>query len=73
MGVTYDQAERAKEHAAEIFDRHASVVSIGITQAGDGFALRIGVEVPPSDPERLPAKVDGVPVQVNVVGTIQML
>jgi hypothetical protein len=73
MGVTYDQARRAKEHAAEIFDRYASVVSIGITQADDGFALRVGLEAPPSDPHRLPDKVDGVPVQVNVVGTIQLL
>lgn len=73
MGVTYTQAERAKEHAAQIFDRHASVVSIGVTQADDGFALRVGLETPPRDPSRLPDKVDGVPVQVNVVGTIQML
>ncbi len=72
MGVSYKEAEQAQDHAEAIFDKYASVVSIGVTQDADGFALRIGLENEPSDRNDLPTEVDGVPVEIDIVGTIRM-
>jgi hypothetical protein len=66
---TLDEARAAKAAAATLFGSLASVIGVGITRIGDGYGLKINLR---EDPKTiLPADVAGVPVQVEVVGTIQ--
>jgi hypothetical protein len=65
---TLDEARKAKSRALAIFAPLASVVGVGITRIGDGYGLKVNLEAKPPADTPLPDDVDGVPVQVEVVG-----
>jgi hypothetical protein len=48
----------------------ADVVGVGITRHGDGYAVKVNLRHPPAAGVDLPKDIDGVPVQVEVVGSI---
>ena len=66
---TLPQARAAKHKAMEMFRRTATVVGIGITRVEDGYGLKVNLERPPESP--LPTDVDGVPLRVEIVGSIR--
>jgi hypothetical protein len=66
-----ERARAAKERAKVLFARKASVVGIGITRVGDGFGVKVNLSEPPPPDAELPDTIDGVPVRVEVVGTIR--
>jgi hypothetical protein len=68
---TLEEARAAKARALEIFGRLATVVGVGITRVGAGYGVKINLREPPAAGEALPDRVDGVPVRVEVVGTIR--
>lgn len=68
--VSLDQARAAKAHAMATFSRLGEVVGVGITRIDDGYAIKINLKEPLSPGVPVPDTVDGVPVRVEVVGTI---
>jgi hypothetical protein len=66
-----ERARAAKEQARALFARKASVVGVGINRVGNGFGVKVNLSEPPPPDADLPATIDGVPVRVEVVGTIR--
>jgi hypothetical protein len=67
-----EQARVAKERAKVLFARKASVVGVGISRvAGGGFGVKVNLSEPLPPDADLPETIDGVPVRVEVVGTIR--
>ena len=67
---TLDQARSAKQRALSAFSQLADVVGVGITRHGDGYAVKVNLRHPPATGVDLPKDINGVPVQVEVVGSI---
>ena len=67
---TLDQARSAKQRALSAFSQLADVVGVGITRHGDGYAVKVNLRHPPATGVDLPKDIDGVPVKVEVVGSI---
>jgi hypothetical protein len=68
--ISLDQARNAKPLAKKLFSRVADVNGVGITQVKQGYAVKVNLSSPPAKGVVLPSEVDGVPIQVEVVGTI---
>jgi hypothetical protein len=68
---TLDEARAAKARALEVFGHLATVVGVGITRIGGGYGVKVNLREPPTSRATLPETVDGVPVRVEVVGTIR--
>jgi hypothetical protein len=66
-----ERTRAAKERAKVLFAGKASVVGIGITRVGAGFGVKVNLSEPPPPDADLPKTIDGVPVCVEVVGTIR--
>lgn len=66
-----DEARAAKERAKSFFAGNASVVGIGLTRVGDGYGVKVNLGTPPAPDADLPDTIDGVPVRIEVVGTIR--
>lgn len=72
-GVCLKSARAAKERAAQIFlPLVGEEVAVGITRLGeDSFALKVNLTSEPGQDVELPDEIEGVPVQVEVVGKIR--
>jgi hypothetical protein len=66
MSATIDDARAAQQRLAAMLGDVPEVNGIGITRAGDGFALKLNLTSPAA--VEIPAEVDGVSVRVDVVG-----
>ena len=67
----WERARAAKERAKVLFARLASVGGVGINRVPGGFGVKVNLsEAAPPDAD-LPETIDGVPVTVEVVGTIR--
>jgi hypothetical protein len=62
------QQARAAKKAVEMFRGTVAVAGIGITRIEDGYGLKVNLERPPAS--LLPTDVDGVPLRVEILGTI---
>ncbi len=67
---TLDQARTAKTKAAKVFGRKANVVGVGITEIGGGYGVKVNLREAPEPGTDFPESVEGVPVQVEIVGRI---
>jgi hypothetical protein len=72
-GCTLEQARTAKPRVREVFERLASVVGVGVTRVDSGYGVKVNLRAAPPEGTPLPGSVDGVPVRVEVVGTIRPL
>lgn len=63
------QARRAKLAAAALAP-FGEVTGVGLARRGDGYAIRVDLRTPPPAAAELPREVDGVPVEVRVVGDV---
>jgi hypothetical protein len=70
-GSTLDEARAAKPKALAEFSRSASVVGVGITRIDGGYGVKVNLSSPPARDAALPDLIDGVPIRVEVVGTIR--
>ena len=72
-GVSLEAARAAKQRAAEVFGPLVGdEVAVGITRLDDeGFCLKVNLTSEPGRGVTLPDEVEGVPVQVEVVGRIR--
>jgi hypothetical protein len=69
--IGLDEARAAKERAKSLFAARASVIGIGLTRVGDGYGVKVNLEAPPAPDAGLPETIYGVPVRIEVVGTIR--
>jgi hypothetical protein len=70
-GVTLAQARAAKAAALRQFEDLGTVVGVGVTRIDGEYAVKVNLSEPPAEGVELPGEIDGVPVQVEVVGTIR--
>ena len=67
--ITLERAQAAKKTAVERFRHHASVTGIGITRVAGEYAVKINLRQPVE--AALPKTIGGVPVRVEVTGSIR--
>lgn len=70
-GVTIEQARAAKVAARRHFETLGTVVGVGVTRIEGDYAVKINLSEPLAEGTELPAEIDGVPVRVEIVGTIR--
>jgi hypothetical protein len=68
--VTLDQARAAQQSALNTFSRLGDVVGIGIARQGDGYAIKVNLRRPLRAGVVSPRDIDGVPVKVEIVGSL---
>jgi hypothetical protein len=68
---TLDQARAAKPRVLAVFERLAPVVGVGVTRLDGGYGVKVNLQAAPPEGTALPGTVDGVPVRVEVVGTLR--
>lgn len=66
--VTLQQAKAVKEKASKEF-RRPGVVGVGITKVGKDYGIKVNVRSV-ADANSFPKRIDGVPVKVEVTGSI---
>jgi hypothetical protein len=69
--ITLEQARAAKSAAASLFTKIGKVVGVGITRIGSGYGVKVNLSATPRAVGSVPDEVDGVPIQVEVVGDIR--
>jgi hypothetical protein len=65
---TLQQAREAKSRAETLLARNRRVNGIGLTRRGNSWCIKVNLSGPTRS--KLPAEIDGVPVQVEQVGKI---
>lgn len=68
---TLEQARAAKSRVLDLFARLVPVVGVGVTRVDGGYGVKVNLQAQPPSGVTLPGDVDGVPVRVEVVGTIR--
>ncbi len=71
--VSLERARQAKQHAADLFGRFGTVVGTGIISIDGGYGIKINLLDQPAEDLVLPERVEGVPVKVEVVGSVRPL
>lgn len=69
--ITLDRARAAKRVALERFDKLGKVTGVGITRVAGEYAVKVNLSEPVEPGIEIPADIDGVPVRVEVTGTIR--
>ncbi len=69
--TTLDEARAAKEKALATLIKNHPRAGFGITRVGDGYAVKVNLPEPLPPNVKLPETIDGVPIKVEVVGTIR--
>jgi hypothetical protein len=69
--VTLGQARAAKHAALHAFQCIGEVTGVGITRVNGDYALKVNVREPLDAALDVPTEIDGVPVSVEVTGTIR--
>ncbi|MFY9824337.1 MAG: hypothetical protein WAM82_23375 [Thermoanaerobaculia bacterium] len=70
---TLEDARIVKPKALRVFGKQASVVGVGITEIDGGYGLKVNLREAPSPGVALPDTVDGIPVRVEIVGSLHKL
>ena len=68
---TLERVRAAKKATEKTFSALAKVVGIGITRIGGVYGLKVNVESAPVTAAALPTEIEGIPVHVEVVGTVK--
>jgi hypothetical protein len=69
--VTLEKAQAAKKTALRLLEAVDSVVGVGITRLGGKYAVKVNLSGPVAPGTELPTEIDGVPVRVEVTGSIR--
>jgi hypothetical protein len=70
--ATLEQARAAKRKLADRLQDNAEVRGIGIAVLDDGYGVKVNFAIRPASGV-VPDDVDGVPVVVDVVGSIRLI
>ena len=71
MPVSLDQARAAKAVALRTLKKVADVVGVGITRVHDDYAVKVNLGREPDPGVTLPSRIDGVPLRIEVTGSIR--
>ena len=66
-----EAARAAKAKARRFFSRFGEVSGVGITRKGNDYAVKVNMKSAPRGQSKWPDEIDGVPVMVDIVGTIR--
>jgi hypothetical protein len=69
--ITLERAQAAKGTALRRFGELKLVVGVGITRVGGDYAVKINMSGPPGPDVEIPADIDGVPVRIEIIGSIR--
>jgi hypothetical protein len=69
--VTLEQAKAAKKTAIRRFETIDEVVGVGITRVAGQYAVKVNLSEPVKPGTELPNEINGVPVRVEVTGSIR--
>jgi len=64
-------ARAAKSRVAQAFKGVGDVVGIGLISIGEGYGLKVNLAAEPAADTSPPRQIEGVPVRIEVVGTIR--
>ena len=66
------QARAAKAKAIQLFNQLAGEVAVGVTRQRSGaYGLKVNLTKAPAANVTLPTEIDGVPIQIEVVGLVR--
>lgn len=71
MAVTIDQARQAKDSAKSMLADVPGIVGLGLTKVGEDYAVKVNLREELPDGVSVPKQIAGVPVLIEVVGTIR--
>jgi hypothetical protein len=71
MAHGLEEAREAKRKAADLFRDLPELAGLGITKVGKRFAVKLNLRAPLADGIELPEEIDGVPIQIEIVGKIK--
>ena len=69
--ISLDRAQAAKRAALKRFEKLGTVTGVGITRVEGEYAVKVNLSGALDPSVELPADIDGVPVCVEVTGTIR--
>jgi hypothetical protein len=69
--ISLEQANAAKREALRRFGKLATLTGVGITRVRGEYAVKVNVSEPLDEDAALPSSIEGVPVRVEVTGTIR--
>lgn len=69
--VTLEQARAAKAAVLKRFQKLGIVAAVGITRIENDYAVKVNVSEQPAKALKLPARINGVPVRVEVTGAVR--
>lgn len=69
--IPLDKAQAAKRSALRRFQKLGKVTGVGITRVKGEYALKVNLSEPVEPGTKVPTEIDGVPVRVEVTGTIR--
>jgi hypothetical protein len=69
--IPLNKAQAAKRSALRRFQKLGKVTGIGITRVRGEYALKVNLSEPFEPGTKVPTDIDGVPVRVEITGTIR--
>lgn len=69
--IPLNKAQAAKRSALRRFQKLGKVTGIGITRVRGEYALKVNLSEPVEPGTKFPTDIDGVPVRVEITGTIR--
>ncbi len=69
-GSSKQAARAAKTKALALLADVTALNGVGICRVGEGYGVKLNLSEAPSQDHRLPKKVDGVPLVIEIVGRI---
>jgi hypothetical protein len=69
--VTLEQARAAKVAVLRRCEKLGIDVAAGITRADGDYAVKVNLKERPPEGVTLPSEIDGVPIRVEIVGTVR--
>jgi hypothetical protein len=69
--IPLDRVQAAKRSARRRFQKLGKVTGVGITRVNGEYALKVNLSEPVEPGTELPTDIDGVPVRVEITGTIR--
>ena len=66
-----EAARAAKHKSLRLFEKLVPVCGAGIAREGESYVVKLNLETEPDPALVLPSEIDGVPITIQVVGTIR--
>lgn len=68
--ITLQKARAAKAAVLKEFRRLPNLTGVGISKVAGEYAVKINLSAPMAEGTQLPAEIEGVPITIEVTGTI---